>query len=205
MKRHAETGFTLIEILLVLGVIAILSVLSMAAVARGREKGRQSACLSNIRALGLACHMYADDNDGYLPPYTNSWPIKGTWVPYWGDPKPDLLHAALMPYVQARKTWFCPSDPFAGSDSSKWGITHLYSSYAFNLTTTRARLMIDGWHMKPGKIMEPSVYPLIYDCNNEFFTPPELREQPASGGCEHFHGWNICYLDGHAEFVPCAY
>src|SRR5512147_2062826 len=56
-------GFTLIELLVVIAVIAILMAILMPALNRAREQGKRAACLSNLKQLGLAWNLYADDNN----------------------------------------------------------------------------------------------------------------------------------------------
>jgi len=65
MKRK---GFTLIELLVVIAVIAILAAMLLPVLSQAREKARQTVCMNNLKQLGLATHMYAQDFDGYLPP-----------------------------------------------------------------------------------------------------------------------------------------
>jgi prepilin-type N-terminal cleavage/methylation domain-containing protein/prepilin-type processing-associated H-X9-DG protein len=59
-------GFTLIELLVVIAIIAILMAVLMPTLHRAREQGRRAACLSNLRQLGLAWVVYADENDGFI-------------------------------------------------------------------------------------------------------------------------------------------
>jgi type II secretory pathway pseudopilin PulG len=67
-SRHlAWSGFTIVELLTVIGILAVLSGLLMGALGPARERARQSACTSNLRQIGLAVALYLDDY-GARPP-----------------------------------------------------------------------------------------------------------------------------------------
>ncbi|HTR40621.1 MAG TPA: type II secretion system protein [Pseudomonadales bacterium] len=62
-----QKGFTLVELLVVMAVIAILAATLLSVLATATEKGRSTQCLSNLCEWGAAFRMYADDNDDFLP------------------------------------------------------------------------------------------------------------------------------------------
>ena len=71
MKNHHHFSnqiFTLIELLVVIAIIAILAALLMPALSKAREAARSSACIANLKEVGVMHAMYADSNNGYLPP-----------------------------------------------------------------------------------------------------------------------------------------
>jgi prepilin-type N-terminal cleavage/methylation domain-containing protein len=71
-------AFTLIELLVVIAVIAVLAALLLPALSQAKETGRRTACVNNLRQLGLAARFYTMDEDGFFPPRltTVNWPVQ---------------------------------------------------------------------------------------------------------------------------------
>ncbi len=95
MHRTAllKSGFTLIELLVVIAIISILASMLMPVFARARAKGRQTACLSNVKQLCLAIKMYTQDYDEMLP-YGHIGDL------YW--------HDAIYAYTHNKQIYRCP-------------------------------------------------------------------------------------------------
>src|SRR5712692_7421224 len=114
MKRP-RAGFTLIELLVVIAIIAILAAILFPVFAQARAKARQTACLSNVKQIGMAIQMYSSDYDEHMV-YARSFGRMWSLVEkYWGSGKqgertddvemPDLL----APYTKNTEVFFCPS------------------------------------------------------------------------------------------------
>ena len=66
-RRATQPGFTLIELLIVIAIIALLAAILLPVFARARENARRTSCMSNLKQMSLAFHLYAQDSDERLP------------------------------------------------------------------------------------------------------------------------------------------
>src|SRR5688572_12861903 len=66
MSKSARTAFTLVELLVVIGIIGVLVALLLPSLNKARDSARTVKCASNLRQLGYAASMYTNENKGYL-------------------------------------------------------------------------------------------------------------------------------------------
>src|SRR5262245_19496294 len=92
-------GFTLIELLVVIAIIAILPAILFPVFAQARERARATSCLSNLKQLGLATMMYAQDYDEtlFIQPFPGCYTDPNTGAVATYQYYPDLLY----PYVKS--------------------------------------------------------------------------------------------------------
>src|SRR5688572_8459806 len=83
-NMRTRRAFTLVELLVVIGIIAVLIGILLPSLSRAQRNARMTACLSNQRQLILAVFMYAQDNKGTFPGGTG-W---STWRDVNGVPQP---------------------------------------------------------------------------------------------------------------------
>lgn len=108
--REGGTGvaFTLIELLVVMAIISVLAGLILPTLGRAKEAGRSTACLSNLRQIGLAVQLYVDDHNNRLPvihdrsPDTNGVPVTNAVL--------DAMDLVLSNYLGNVQVLRCPSD-----------------------------------------------------------------------------------------------
>lgn len=171
MKRNSIKGFTLVELLVVIAIISILAALLMPTLGKVREQTRSRACMSNLRQIGIAFHLYAEDNHDVIPPliqnYSGASKVAGNagvldlpwdWV--------------LLPYLNnSKKIYLCPSDKAI----RQHGKNLINQSYAINETS--GSLTDQDLRSPAGKaiawIKQPAQLVLVFCLNTawENFTP----------------------------------
>jgi prepilin-type processing-associated H-X9-DG protein/prepilin-type N-terminal cleavage/methylation domain-containing protein len=143
-RRRAASGFTLLELMLVIGVIALILAMIFGAVTQVTGKGKQAQCAGNARVWGQALLLALSDNNGQfpsqgsnpafadptpVPAMTNAWynllPI------YAGlDPMSNLWIRNTMPRPRSKSAFICPSAPPTEVPSNA---RDYYANYAINL------------------------------------------------------------------------
>jgi len=183
-------GFTLVELLVVLAIIAALAAILLPVFARVREKGRQVVCVSHVRQLGQALLMYASDHNDMLVPGALVYPATA------GTPPGDWYNV-LQPYIRNADILRCPTKPSADLIAYGWNYQNFGYYYG-----RHGR----GWCTVKGDVLAPAETIIIGD--NEDLQARQIaniRYLYASAGTQryraarHSGGGLYVYLDGHAK------
>jgi prepilin-type N-terminal cleavage/methylation domain-containing protein len=112
--RSFDGGLTLVELLVVIAIIGILAALLLSALSGAKERGNRARCKSNLHQIGLALHLYAEENRDLLPDCTRDNPsFYGSFWPW--DLNTNVV-TSLMAHGVTRKVCYCPSNPAMDDD-----------------------------------------------------------------------------------------
>jgi type II secretory pathway pseudopilin PulG len=200
-----SAGFTLVELLIVCGVVLVLAGVLLSVFNSVRNKSYRTSCASNLHQIHIACVMYASDNTGLLPPYTSQIHSPTEFMESTGVPveQSQLLVASLNPYLHSQSVWRCPSDgrvPYVGTvysgnnGNGQLPVTVTNSTsydYLGWKPTPRGigAARIDAFNGRLALIQDKAACPAIYIGKYN--------------GYDHQGWWNRLYYDGHSK--PFAY
>ena len=198
--KAKRRGFTLIEVLVVMAIIAVLAAIVFPVLNRAKAAGRKPECLSNLRQLASASMMYAADADEHM-----------FGPDYWGD--------ILQPYLKSTEVLHCPLEglhlEFDDGVLQPWSYQYALNDVLDDFDApigaawaalgqaqepSRLILFVDGWPLEgdpgPGNGRDRHVV------NWVFGERDRLRHDVDDGNPRHLGNFLIVTLDGHASSRP---
>jgi len=221
-------GFSLIELLVVISIVALLVGILLPVLGSARDSARSAQCLSNLRQMGIALQGYATTEHDYLPLYYRIEP--GGWLNYWfgrgqgssvpeGSRQLQPERGAIGPYLGRGvvEGLLCPSFPYDNADfhrkfatrACSYGINLALAPYPFQTTNPGVPVRLNDIE-QPADVMsfaDGVQYWSVEDGFNEAFyigiDNPSAADPLAdpNGGFAHFRhagATQLAYLDGHA-------
>jgi len=202
VRKH---GFTLLELLIVIGVIGILAALAIAGAAHAQQQAQAATCVSNLRQWAMALQLYVADHSGYLP-------RRGQGVqPVTQINRPDDWFNALPPYL-AMPTYYQQTP---AGNTAKPGDKSVFVCPSATVTNSYQNFLCYGMNIylsrwdsaeatKLVQVPNPEVLAFMADSPGGYAsTVPSAAQY--SVVARHAGYANVSFLDGHVKAFAGGY
>lgn len=223
-KHSGSLAFTLIELLVVIAIIAILAAILFPVFAQARAKARQTACLSNMKQIGIGLMAYCQDYDEVYPVNNCSYGINTdyttTQIGWFQE---------LQPYLKNVGVYYCPDSKFPDSTAKIKGPggtaagsivvpTRTIGANEYVVSSVNGAAGCVSWkgNIAMSQMRKPADLPIIADCLFPTFSDAARIINASYSGttwynytaaldpaqARHNGGSTIVFGDGHAKWLP---
>ncbi|NPV47107.1 MAG: prepilin-type N-terminal cleavage/methylation domain-containing protein [Armatimonadetes bacterium] len=190
MLTSRRAAFTLVELLVVIGIIAVLAGILFPVFAHARARGRQTHCAANMRQIHTALVAYSEDHGGLLPQATTKCP-GGEFGTQWQGQMDIVWWDFVLPYLGSPKILYCPSvRPTLPAYLINSQFSFLEGRAPDDCTDpTSTVLLVEG------RVPDGPGYVL--------YVPIATGSDPQfDGACfRHSGKMNVCFADGHVKLL----
>jgi prepilin-type N-terminal cleavage/methylation domain-containing protein len=230
LNRRSQQGFTLVELLVVIGIIALLISILLPALNAAKERANRVKCASNLRQVGQGLMLYANDNKGAYPrtiykigTAPKSFTHPEAVDPYSGTPRPDDndITAALFMLIRNAdlnpEVFNCPSSNQEKDSlnnlpaTSRSNFTHESNlSYSYAHPYPNQTAVSQGYKLHSGVVADLAIAadrnePDPTWTTNRRFDEAQSKIRLGNSSNHEREGQNVMFNDGHVEWFTTAW